>query len=322
MYIKSLLALCVVFSTSACEARELFQDLSQVNGFKLSAVASTEKPVVISDIFVTRPSYKGPQWRLAQWGTRFNLVTAEEESLPGDIRRLSNEGKTVLLHPGGLGGEGVTLEVKGSAEYAGALRQKGEAWPHLLVEQHLKPIECTDWEALDFHLEFFVEKCESITEEAQDPGLHTAQVGVFFTVHNMDKKSPDYRDMIWFGLPVYDVRFGRSPGHQALDIGKGDATGKFICTLEGSRFYEEDILPGKWHTLSTDLIPQLKDALAFSQAHGHFTHSKLEDLRFTSFNLGWEVPGGYDCSIRLRKLSLQGTPKLSKVMGPKKRVKE
>ena len=309
--IRSLLLLSVLLYAPLSPGVELFQDSSQNYGFKLSNVASTEKPLIISNVFIATPSYRIPQWRLAQWGTRYNLVSAVEESLPGGIRSLSNEGKTVLLHPGGLAGEGVRLEVKGHAEYRERLWRRGEAWPHLLVEQRLKPVACADWKALDFHLEFFVEKCEPATDLTQDPGLHTAQVGVFFTVHNINRKSPDYRDMIWFGLPVYDVRFGMSPGHQALDIGKGDATGKFICTLEGSRFYEEEIFPGKWHTLAADLIPQLKDALAASQVHGHFTNSTLDDLRFTSFNLGWEVPGIYDCSIHLRKLSLQGTPKKS-----------
>lgn len=306
---RSLSLLSIFLVASFCHSEELFQDSSQKYGFKLSNVASTEKPLILTHVFTSPSAYQIPQWRLAQWGTRFNLASAVEEKLSGGIRRLSNEGKTVLLHPGGLAGEGVTLEVRGSAEYPDRLRQRGEPWPHLLVEQLLRPVACADWKALDFHLEFFVEKCEASTDLPQDPGLHTAQVGVFFTVHNINRKSPDYRDMIWFGLPVYDVRFGMSPGHQALDIGKGDATGKFICTLEGSRFYQEEIFPGKWHTLSTNLIPQLQDALAASQAHGHFTHSTLDDLRLTSFNLGWEVPGAYDCAIHLRKLSLKGIAK-------------
>ncbi|HNZ48275.1 MAG TPA: hypothetical protein PLY90_04100 [Candidatus Hydrogenedentes bacterium] len=298
------LSLCFIASVS--DGKELFEDASLRHGFELSAVASTKKPLTVSQIFVTHPSFKGPRWRLAQWGTRYSLVTAEEEKLPDGTRSLSNAGKTVLLHPGGLAGEGVTLRVNGGAEYPDRLRRFGEPWPHLLVEQRLRAVACSDWQSLTFHLEFFVEQCIPVRDTAQDPSLHTAQVGVFFTVHNLNKKSADFRDMIWFGLPVYDVRFGISPGHQALDIGKNDATGKFICTLSGDRFYSEPVLPGKWHTLSADLLPLLQDALDASKEHGHLTHSELKDLQFTSFNLGWEVPGSYDCAIRLRRLSLKG----------------
>ena len=142
-------------------------------------------------------------------------------------------------------------------------------------------------------------------DEPLDPGLHTAHVTAFWTIHNRNPGSPDYRDMIWFGIPLYDARHPIPPGHQALDVGKDDATGKFICTLEGSRFHREPTGNGAWHTIDHDLLPLIQEALAASQAHGHLMQTRFEDLAATSFNCGWEVPGPYHCAIRLRNLRLE-----------------
>ncbi|MEQ1841458.1 MAG: hypothetical protein ABL994_13705 [Verrucomicrobiales bacterium] len=48
----------------------------------------------------------------------------------------------------------------------------------------------------------------------------------------------------------------------------------------------------------------MKEALVATQAKGLMTKTRFEDLHATSFNLGWEVPGPYDCEISLKNLSL------------------
>ena len=93
-----------------------------------------------------------------------------------------------------------------------------------------------------------------------------------------------------------------------MDTAKADATGKFICTLEGERFYDKPTGDGEWHTLEGDLIPLVKEALAAAQEKGFLRATAFEDLQATSFNLGWEVPGPYDCSITLKNLRLESSP--------------
>lgn len=222
---------------------------------------------------------------------------------------MENEGKRVKILPGGLDGEGVWLEVRGGAEYGGRMRAYGESWPHLLIEQQLEPRPFHEFSSLAFRVSFCVEKCEAATEQPLDNGLHTAHINAFWTVHNMNPDSADYRNMIWFGLPLYDVRYPIPPGHQALDKGQADATDKFIYTVEGKRFFEKPVLPGQWYVLSCDMLPLLREALEAAQLRGFMTRTRFEDIAATSFNLGWEAPGPYDCAITLRSLKLYGLEK-------------
>lgn len=311
MYHSCLVTMLLVGAATAtpcvpAETFSLFEDLALDHGFRLSALRSSMTPVEIGPVLVADPG-KAPQWRLAQWGSRFSLESAEMRLLDGGARILENEGKHVKVLPGGLAGAGLLLAVHGGKEYGGALRQYGEAWPHLLIEQRLTPRPLNTLSSLDFTVEFRVETCAPATSEALDTGLHTAHISAFWTVHNINSESADHNNMIWFGLPLFDARYPIPPGHQALDVGQEDATGKFICTIEGKRFYTSPIQPGEWHTLACDLLPLLREALEAAQKQGFLTHTRAEDLAATSFNLGWEVPGPYDCAITLRGLSLRGS---------------
>jgi len=305
----------VVFVSSFCvmanavgdeQTFSLFDDLALEHGFRLSAVRSSMKPVEVGSVFVLDSSQE-PLWRLAQWGTRFSLASAEAETLDDGTRVLSNAGKTVKVFPGGLGGNGMLLAVNGGAEYGTALRKQGEPWPHLLVEQRLGTgLFLRDLSALNFKVEFRVEHCSPATDQPLQKHLHTAHITAFWTIHNKNRESSDYNDMIWFGVPLFDARFDIPPGHQAVDAGKKDATGKFICTIEGKRFWSGPVKAGQWHTLVCDILPLIREALALSQAKDFLTATAFDDLAPTSFNLGWEVPGTYNCAIHLRALKLEG----------------
>ena len=308
----SILIIAAAFLTNATEVKEseslnisFFDDLALVHGFRLSAVESSLSPVEVASVLVADPKEK-PKWRLDQWGTRFSLEDVQEQVMGDGIRLLENKGKRVKILPGGLAGQGIYLEVNGDAEYGGKLRQYGEAWPHLLIEQTLQKHPFHKFESLNFSVEFYVEKCVAATDKPLDNGLHTAHISAFMTVHNINPNSKGFNDMIWFGLPLYDVRYPIPRGHQALDVGKADATGKFICTIAGERFFDQPVNIGVWHTLSCDLLPLIHEALAASQAKGFLTDTVYEDLVATSFNLGWEVPGPYYCAITLRNLDLVG----------------
>ena len=302
-YILPLLLLIASVSTFASE---LFTDLKLTQGLNLSAVNSDATPLILGPILQQEDGQK-PAWRLAQWGTRFSLEGASSMVMNDGTRAMKNAAKEVIIHPGGLAGDGVTLTVNGGVEYGGTLRKKGEPWPHLLLEQRFETaVRLADYGQARFSLDFRVARCAVATEEAVDPGAHTGQITAFFTVHNKNAESPDFNDMIWFGLPMFDARYDLPPGHQALDIGKDDATGKFICTLPGKDFYEGATGDGQWQSLRGDLVVLLKEALAASQAKGFLTTTRFEDLRLSSFNLGWEVPGPYNCEITLKGLSLKG----------------
>ncbi len=292
---------------SKADPVEIFNDLPLTHGFKLSAIKSSIRPLELDPIMTT-DSTRPPQWRLAQWGTRFSLDSAIMKTAPDGTRSMRNEGKSIIIHPGGLGQEGVMLAVKGGVEYDGKLRQQGQAWPHILLEQRLpKEFKVADYAALDFTLRFRVDQCENATELKLLRNRHSAQITAFFAVRNTNPESKDFRDMIWFGLPLFDARVEIPKGHQAVDGGKANGTGKFICTLKGERFYDRPTGDGTWHTLKADLVPLIQEALTASQSKGFLTDTQINDLHPASFNLGWEVTGPYDCAIKLKSLSLKGT---------------
>jgi len=157
-----------------------------------------------------------------------------------------------------------------------------------------------------FTLGMRVDYCRAVpdTSAQLNPNLHTAQASAFWTVHNLSPENPDYKDMIWFGIPLFDARHDVPPRHYALDVGKDDATGKFICLLDGKRFWSGRTGNGQWRTLESDLLPLLREALTVAQEHGYLKQSGVEDLGLTTFNLGWEIPGPYDAAIELRGLSM------------------
>ncbi len=291
----------IVFSM---HGSSLLEDREFALGFRLSAIRSSMMPVEVGHVLQT-DARQPPCWRLAQWGTRYSLESAPETASNDGTRTIANKNKTVTVYPGGFVGDGILLAMNSGVEYNGGLRPYGAAWPHLLIEQAITDAPLGKMSALAFNLTFHVERCVPTTEQELDPSLHTAHISAFWTIHNKNQACEDYNDMIWFGVPLYDVRYPVPHGHQALDTGQDDATGKFICTIEGARFYSEPVETGKWHTLDCDLLPLMREALEAAQARGFLSNTRFADLAITSFNLGWEMPGPYDCSILLRDLALE-----------------
>ena len=286
----------------------LLRDLALEGGFHLSAVSTADPPLEIGNVLAGVPG-AAPQWRLAQWGTRWNLLPAPETVSADGARTRSNEGKRVTVLPGGLAGEGVVLGVNGPAEYPDGPRKHGEPWPHLLVEQKISRDDpLTAYAALPFRVSFRVDRCDGPPPGEADPGLHTAHITAFWTAHNANRASAGQGDMLWFGVPLFDARHPLPPGHQAEDAGQPLASHKFIYTVEGSRVQEGPVKLGEWRTISCDILPLLRDALETAAARGFMKDSRFGDLRLTSFNLGWEVPGSYDCEITLKGLGLDAVP--------------
>lgn len=292
--------------------RELFTDAAFVRGFMLTAASHPAPKLEIGALRTAAGRDEGaPAWRMPQWATR-ELLRPQRCAEAGGKWTAENRAKRVVVDRSGPGRVGLLLEVRGAFEYDGQMRAAGEAWPHLLIEQSFeRPIALKDFKALNFAMEARIPFCKPApwSKGKLDPGLHTAQVSAFWTVHNSTKGNPDYRDMIWFGIPFFDARHAIPPAHQALDVGKSDASGKFICIIDGKRFWKSPTGDGAWHKLDVDLLPLLREALAISQRHGHLKATRLEDLSISSFNLGWEAPGPYDAAFEVRGLSMRGAGK-------------
>ncbi|MBI5090893.1 MAG: hypothetical protein HZB26_00440 [Candidatus Hydrogenedentes bacterium] len=310
MFTSAIIALTVYVTSQAPEqpaGRELFRDTEFKNGFSLTAASHPAPKIEIGVLQTDKtPSPRPPDWRIAQWATRDLLQPGVCAPAANGAWVAENSTKRVEILRANAGVTQLSLEGRGIVEYAGHLRAPGEAWPHLLIEQAFDtPLRLDAQKRIRFALDFRVPFCKSAPELKLDRGLHTTQVSAYWTVHNLTPGNPDHRDMIWFGLPLFDARHDIPPPHYALDSGKDDATGKFICLLDGKRFWKGRTGDGEWRSLDADLTQLIRDALAITREHGYLKNTRLEDLAITSFNLGWEIPGPYDAKIEFRRLSMK-----------------
>ena len=302
-----LLALFCAPLAHAQAGSSLFTDSAFTRGFTVTAARHPAEKIELGALRFPGGPDEGSVWRLAQWGSRYLLEPGLFAPAGEGKWVAETPGKRVVVERAADGGVSILLEVNGGAEYEGHYRQMGEFWPHLLIEQKFNPlIQMATAGGLSLGLEFRVVHCEVAPgmESGLDLGLHTAQVSAYFTVHSMLDGKPNPDEMFWFGIPLFDARHAVPPGHQALDIAPGGG-GKFICNLDGRRFWEGNTGDGKWRRLDADLPALLGEALEIAQQHGQFKERRFEDLALTSFNLGWEVPGPYNAAIEIRGLRLR-----------------
>jgi len=299
-------AILAVILLAESLAGEEFEDAGFARGFNVTAARHPAPKIELGALRFPGGPDEAPAWRLAQWGTRHLLAPGFFQAAGEGRWVAETPGKRVVVDRAGETGPSILLGVNGGAEYGDHYREKGEFWPHLLIEQRFDPpLRPAKPGGLGLELEFRVVQCAPAPgmEAGLKRGLHTAQVSAYFTVHNLTEDSPDRGDMIWFGIPLFDARHAIPPGHYALDTAPGGG-GKFICNLDGKRFWEGNTGDGQWRQLEADLSELLGDALAIAREHGYLERSTLEDLALTSFNLGWEVPGPYNAAIEFRGLLL------------------
>ena len=130
-----------------------------------------------------------------------------------------------------------------------------------------------------------------------DPGLHTAQITQFFTIQNRNENSPHFGDFFWFGLPLYDYRYPDIEQYAAEDLGKDDATKKFIFSVASRELYQGAMHDYQWISIEKNILPLIKNAFSTAQGRGYLQGTNFEELCLTSMNIGWEVPGTFDCGI-------------------------
>jgi len=79
--------------------------------------------------------------------------------------------------------------------------------------------------------------------------------------------------------------------------------------MRAKRFWKGRTGDGSWRKLDADLTSLIGEALVIARDHGHLKNTRFEDLAFTTFNVGWEIPGPYDAAAEIRGLSMQGQEK-------------
>jgi len=298
---------------------EIFRDNQFQNGFKVKRT----KLQGSGPMFVDQLRFQNdepPVWRLAQWHSRFDLQgTKPVQSGSDGAIVYQNAGKLVALSAGDSSAkdEGLTLEVYGKQEYD-VPRKQGEPWPHLLVNQEfgnghaLKEMGC-----LRFRMRTRVSKCiNHMDQNIYNPKLHTAQVSLFLILRNDDMTDVGDREehtwganpeqetgeWIWFGIPIYDYRDQTLSKGERTMWDKG--TQKLIYTVPSASIWDNTLHDGKWHQADVDILPFLRRAFEVAKSKGGFTNVSFDELAIVSMNVGWEVPGTFDCAIQISELSL------------------
>jgi hypothetical protein len=252
-----------------------------------------------------------PVWRLCQWATKHSLASAPCVRGADGSFSYENETKRVVVCHSDSPHRGLTLEIRGSAEYGTRARQFGESWPHLLVEQdaiRLRALDELDEVRLRIRVRLLYGK-NGMSATEYNPSLHTAQFQMFFIVKNIRPGSADRDSYYWFGVPFYDSRHDIPPAYMAADAGKKDATGKFIYTLAGTALGEAPLKTGQWVALNVDLLPHILKGLQEAAKRGYLKSCDPHEYAVANMNLGWEIPGTFDAAVQVQDLNISAVLK-------------
>ena len=250
----------------------------------------------------------GHVWTLSEWSSRhLFLDEMSEEVIDGGIN-FCNEAKSVRIYPG----KGkISLALDSRKEYDGH-RKEGETWVHLLLEQAIpmeKRVPLDKIDKLFMELAVCISKCDiHMMPEEFKPGLHTAQVSWFLTVENCKGKVFDIEgrpDYMWFGVPVFDYRYNKVEGPQVfLDHG----TKKVIYGMNRGDFLPEPVEIGKEYKFKIDVLPEIRRAFDIAKRQGWLKGASWTDMAVGSMNLGWEIPGTFDCDLDINKIGITYIP--------------
>jgi len=286
----------------------LFQDTDFQHGFNVVSATETPGPI---DFEFSDPS-SGPFWDLGPHHSRYDIRKSTLK-IDDTGREFSDPGKTIRIYRDEKGESVLRLDVHADKEYSRP-RKINENWIHLLIQHNFsdrEKVRLADIKELVFSMDVHVRKCENLlTPEEYDPKIHCGQATPYFIFSNGNHDSPDYGDYIWFGVPLFDSRYEAQNLYAELD---GDpktiGTGKLIYVLDGATTFRENyagVNPffGEWAHVEIDLRPHAQEALDAAQKRGLLTHTSFDELEFRHFNLGWEVPGTFDCSLEIKNLKL------------------
>lgn len=260
-----------------------------------------------------------PVWGAAQWYSHFNLADAKREILPSGSSRFFDGAKAVTFGAAGSPEADVIFALDGHKEYGDHAPEKGDPWPHLLVEQELAqhPV-LPGLQSVPFRIEYRLLKSQAFHVPGWDDQRHTAQFQLYITIQNGKPDSPGFHDFLWFGVPMYDARTDLPKRYAALDISsaKKPGSGKFIFCPGGEEYTTKPAKDGDWVKIDRDLLPLMRKSLEAAWSAGYLLDSRWPgDYQLAGMNMGWEVTGPLDVAMQVRGLSLaavnEGLPQVA-----------
>jgi len=286
----------------------LIQDISFENGFKVHGPRHEDG--FIANYYPIQNNSCSPVWSIGQWGVYKNPLTEETKRTELPLAGYLYENKTLSFsfNPSEKGNT-LKMECRATGEFAGKVRKEGESWPHLLIGQDLtsgKDLTIDRFEKLVFRAKYRLIYAKNLMDKKDfDPKVHGAQVHQFITFQDMVSD-----DFIWFGIPFFDIRQpGLFSGYVGIDGGKDDASGKLIYICPQDEFTTIEASSGEWIEYDIDLLPLVQKAFYKARSMGIFSNAKIQNIRATSTNVGWEMFGECNGAFEIKDLSLNGIKK-------------
>ncbi len=258
-------------------------------------------------------------WSMGQWGCTRNMMDATFRR-DGSVLSYYDGSKTFEVDSAATGR--VKLGIKGSVEYGtdenGQIRDRltsSENWPHNIIGQNFHAKSLKGAQKIYWECDYNVTQCDRLTGYPVDPALHAAQFQWFVSMTNLNPESESYQQSMWFGFSMFDTRaIGSTPsGMAAYDGGKEDNTGMFIymfslsqvdVSTEGNRVDLPSSVIGRDRSVRVDVVPFIKAGLKSAQKQGALKGATINDLVLGSTNIGWEIPGNYDCMVEIRRMNM------------------
>jgi hypothetical protein len=263
-----------------------------------------------------------PRWSLAQWFSASNIMgtlpvwVSERDAL---MRKWQNQHKVFAFGQYAHSLGRMELTVNSQNEYNDLFRDGSvKDWPHLLLSSKIG--SPTGWLAgkapwissmsrLDYTFRGKLRYAKNKTNNDRagnryNPSIHAAQFHVFFTIQCLKKGSPDYGKYVWFGIKAYDSRTPKIP----LIISDDAQTGQLIYNI-GINELKPNVTfhDGNEHTITGNILPQVKDAIQEAVAQGYLSSNQPSDYTIGGMNFGWEVPGLSIVTFQVRDISLIAT---------------
>lgn len=282
---------------------DLLRDTGFQNGFEINAPKAGKH--LATGVFQPPTATDKPAWRLCQWNSQYDLSTAKPEMLNHQTIRMGNQAKSVTISSRNSSND-LILALDSRPEYGEKVRTKGQAWPHLLVEQSVQPIVLfKDISQISFTIEARLLTNACFKLEGYTHHLHTAQFPMTIIVQNCNKQSKGFGDFIWFCVALYDERNPFSDLYAAKDT--ADPSAKMIYAPPSKTFSQQTLHDGNWATFShTNLCPLFCEAITLARNRGYLKESPDDgDFAISGVNIGWEVTGINNVAIQIRNLEIK-----------------
>ena len=258
-------------------------------------------------VLVSPAGPPAPVWRLAQWHSRFDL--GETKGIDRDGWRCFFDGAKSVAFATGADSPVLSLGLDADTEYRSKVPERGDPWPHLLLERNLIATpSLQELIEVPFEVQLKLARAEEVKHEGWNPRQHTAQFVFYLVVRNANRKSAGFGDYYWCGALLYDTRYPSAEEFSMIDRSTANkpGTGKVIHQMPYAAIAKESVHSGNWVHVKGDLLPHILKGLQVAWSKGQLGSSRdLSDYRLEAMNMGWEVTGPMNVTMQIRGFNLQ-----------------